>query len=166
MKKIVLSIIVLLLGLESNIFAQSSSDEVVPLRLYSSVSYMKPVKDLSKYEYGFGINSHIDYNFNKHFAARMDIGWSDVSGPERKYIDQGGTVHKESPDMSMWEFSAGLRAYVGPAYIEGRGGYFTGIDSWGYVPAVGFIVWKLDVQVNYVFAGKKEWAGVRIGYYF
>ncbi len=166
MYKTLLSIIVLLLGLESGILAQSNSDELIPLRVYSSVSYMQPVKNLSKYEYGFGINSHFDYNFNKHFAARLDIGWNDVSGPETKYIDQGGNVHTDHPNMSIWEFSAGFRAYAGPAYIEGRGGYFTGIDSWGYVPAVGVVIWKLDIQVNYVIAGKKEWAGVRIGYYF
>ena len=166
MYKTLLSVIVLLFGMESSILAQSSSDELIPLRVYSSVSYMQPVKNLSKYEYGFGINSHFDYNFNKHFAARLDIGWNDVSGPETKYIDQGGTVHVDHPNMSIWEFSAGLRAYAGPAYIEGRGGYFTGIDSWGYIPAIGVVIWKLDIQVNYVIAGKKEWAGVRIGYYF
>ena len=166
MYKTFLTIIVLLLGFESSIWAQSNSDEVIPLRLYSSVSYMYPVKNLSKYEYGFGLNSHLDYNFNKHFAARLDIGWNDVSGPETNYTDQSGTIHTEHPNMSIWEFTTGLRAYVGPVYIEGRGGYFTGIDSWGYVPAVGVVVWKLDIQANYVMAGEKQWAGIRIGYYF
>ena len=166
MFKSLLLIFALFIGIGSNLMAQSNSDEVIPLRVYSSVSYMQPVKNLTKYEYGFGINSHIDYNFNKHFAARMDIGWNDVSGPEIQYVDQGGTVHTEHPNMSIWEFTAGLRASIGPAYIEGRGGYFTGVDSWGYVPAVGFIVWKLDIQVNYVIAGEREWAGVRVGYYF
>ncbi|OYT10581.1 MAG: hypothetical protein B6I18_08325 [Bacteroidetes bacterium 4572_112] len=68
--------------------------------------------------------------------------------------------------MSIWEFTAGLRALAGPVYFEARGGYFTGVDSWGYVPAVGIVFWKLDIQANYSFVGDKEWAGVRVAYYF
>jgi len=166
MRKIIILGLALILSLGANLFGQASSDDVTPLRIYSSVAYMQPVKNMSKYAYGFGVYSHVDYNFNKHFAARLDIGWNDVSGPEKQFVDQSGTVHVEHPNMSIWEFTAGLRALIGPVYFEGRGGYFTGVDSWGYVPAVGIVFWKLDIQANYYFVGEKEWAGIRIGYYF
>ena len=166
MKKIFFLSLAIVLSLGTNLFGQASSDDVVPLRIYSSVSYMQPVKNMSKYAYGLGVYSHVDYNFSKHLAARLDIGWNDVSGPEKQYVDHKGTVHVEHPNMSVWEFTAGLRASAGPIYLEGRGGYFTGVDSWGYVPAVGIVFWKLDIQANYSFVGEKEWAGVRVAYYF
>jgi len=166
MKKIVIFSLVLLLSLSTNLFGQVSSDDVIPLRVYSSVSYMQPVKNMSNYNYGIGVYSHVDFNFNKHFAARLDIGWNDVSGEEKEFVDQSGHVHTDHPNMSVWEFTGGLRASAGPVYIEGRGGYFTGVDSWGYVPAVGVVFWKLDIQANYYYVGDKQWAGVRIGYYF
>ena len=166
MKKSLLLSLALFIGIATSLRAQNSSDDVLPLRIYSSVSYMQPVKNLSKYAYGFGVYSHVDYNFNKHLAARLDIGWNDISGPEKEFVDHNGVIHTEHPNMSIWEFTAGLRGTVGPVYIEGRGGYFTGVDSWGYVPAVGIVFWKLDIQANYTIAGEKEWAGVRVGYYF
>ena len=146
--------------------AQEASSPDSKLRIYSSFSYSQPVQSLDKYQYSFGVYSNIDYAFNKNLKARLDVGWNDFSGPEREYIDQNKVVHTEHPNMSVWEFTAGLRASAGPVYLEGRGGYFTGIDSWGYVPAVGFIIWKLDIQASYTIAGDKQWATARIGYYF
>jgi len=148
-----------------NLNAQSKS-ELPPIRIYSSFSYNRPINNMIKYEYGFGIYTNIDYNFSKHFAARLDIGWNDFSGPETTYIDQNGNVHTEQPNMSVWDFTAGLRAMAGPAYIETRGGYYTGVDSWGYVPAIGIVFWKLDLQASYNIVGDKEWATIRLGYYF
>ena len=51
-------------------------------------------------------------------------------------------------------------------YIEVRGGYFSGINEWGFVPAVGLRMGKFDIKGNYNFAGDKEWAAVRLSYYW
>jgi hypothetical protein len=157
--------IVLILFITQNIKAQGN-DDLPKLRIYSSFSYNRPMQNMNKYEYGFGIYSNVDYNFNKHIAARLDIGWNDYSGPETTYIDQNGIVHTEHPNMSIWDFTAGLRAMAGPAYIEARGGYYTGVNSWGYVPAIGIVFWKLDLQASYNIVGDKEWLTIRLGYYF
>jgi hypothetical protein len=157
---------ILMLSITLNVKAQETNNEAPNLRLYSSFSYSNPTQGLALYKYGFGIYSNIDYSLNDYFTLRLDIGWNDYSGPEKEFVDKNGTVHTDQPNMSVWEFTAGLRAGAGPFYIEGRGGYFTGVASWGYVPAVGVIIWKLDLQASYVFAGDKEWAGIRLGYYF
>jgi len=164
-KTITIFFSLLLLGFTQSIKAQNT-DELPKLRIYSSFSYNRPMQNMSKYEYGFGVYSNVDYNFNKYLAARLDIGWNDFSGPETSYIDQNGNVHTEHPNMSVWDFTAGLRAMAGPAYIEARGGYYTGVDSWGYVPAIGIVFWKLDLQASYNIVGDKEWATIRLGYYF
>jgi len=47
-----------------------------------------------------------------------------------------------------------------------RGGYFTGVDSWGYVPAVGLRFGRLDIQGNYTIAGDNKWGAVRVAFYW
>jgi len=167
MKKIYIILLsIFMLSIAQKIQAQDTITSVSKLRIYSSFSYMNPIQGLDKYGYGFGAYSNFDYSINKHLTARLDIGWNDVSGPEKEYIDQNKVVHTEHPNMSVWEFTAGLRVTAGPVYLEGRGGYFTGVSEWGYLPAVGFIIWKLDFQASYTFAGDKQWATARVGYYF
>ena len=161
---LLLGIFILSMGL--NVNAQETNNEIPNLRLYSSFSYNYPTQGLDNYKYGFAAYSNFDYYLNDYFTVRLDIGWNDFSGPEKKYTDQNGNIHTDHPNMSVWEFTAGLRGGAGPFYIEGRGGYFTGVSSWGYVPAVGIVVWKFDIQASYTFAGEKEWAGIRLGYYF
>lgn len=120
----------------------------------------------NRYDHGVGIYANYDYNFNEHFAARFDLGWNDISGPETSYVDNNGNIHSDHPNMSVWEFSAGLKAQISVFYVEARGGYFTGVNSWGYTPAVGLRFKKIDLQGNYTFAGDNEWASVRIAYYW
>jgi len=120
------------------------------------------------YDHGFGVYANIDYNFNKVLAARFDLGWNDVSGPEKIIADANGDLHYVNPNMSVWEFTAGLRAKFSIFYIEGRAGYFSGINKFGYVPAVGLKFGKLDIQGNYTFieVGETEWAAIRVAYYW
>ena len=70
------------------------------------------------------------------------------------------------PNMSVWEFTGGLRAKVSIFYVEARGGYFTGLKSWGYVPAAGLRIGKFDIQGNYTIAGDNEWISARVAYYW
>ena len=118
------------------------------------------------YDHGFGVYSNFDYNLNKFFALRFDIGWNDVSGQETTYLDTLGVIHINHPNMSVWEFTGGFKASVSIFYIEARGGYFTGVNEWGFVPALGLRIGKLDIQGNYSFVGDSEWVSVRIGYYW
>ncbi len=167
MKKNALLLFVLLaISFSLKAQAQSNDDIDSKLIVYSSFSYNHPMQGIDNYNHGFGVYSNFDYNLNEHFTIRLDIGWNDFSGPEKEYIDQNGNKHYDHPNMSVWEFTAGLRAGVGPVYLEGRGGYFTGVSSWGFVPAVGVKVWKLDIQAGYTFASEKEWGVIRVGYYF
>jgi len=61
------------------------------------------------YDHGLGIYANFDYNFNKFLAARFDLGWNDISGPETQYLDTLGFFHTNHPNMSVCEFTAGLR---------------------------------------------------------
>ena len=133
----------------------------------NSFNVMLPQGKMAKtYEHGFGVYANFDYNFSKHFAARLDIGWNDVSGPETTYLDTLGMVHTNHPNMSVWEFTGGFRASISVFYVEIRGGYFTGVKEWGFVPAAGVRLGKFDIQGNYSFVGESEWAAARISYYW
>jgi len=118
------------------------------------------------YNHGFGIYANIDYNFNKFLAARFDLGWNDVSGPESSYMDADSSFHTHHPNMSVWEFTGGLRLKVAVVYAEVRGGYFTGLNEWGFVPAAGLRFGKFDIQGSYSIVGDNQWFSGRIAYYW
>ncbi len=122
-----------------------------------------PIGDMSStYNLGLGIYGNIDYNINKVLAARFDLGWNTFSGSE--YIDTLGLTEK--PTMDVWEFTGGIRVKLSIFYIEARGGYFTGVKSWGVVPAVGLRMGKFDIQGNLTIAGDNHWGAVRLSYYW
>jgi len=147
--------------------AQAQAQEEKKLVSGNSFNVMIPQGDLSNtYEHGFGMYANFDYNFNKFLAARFDFGWNDLSGDETSYVDPDGTIHVNHPNMSVWEFTGGLRAKVSIFYVEARGGYFTGLKSWGYVPAAGIRIGKFDIQGNYTIAGDNQWASARVAYYW
>jgi hypothetical protein len=131
----------------------------------NSVNFMFPIGDMaSTYNFGWGIYGNMDYDLvGKLLAARFDLGWNSVSGPD--YNDPV-TGLPETPKMNLWEFTAGLRLKLAFFYIEGRGGYFTGVNSWGFVPALGLRFGRLDVQGNLNIAGDNHWGGVRLSYYW
>ncbi len=123
-----------------------------------------PVGDMeSIYDLGLGIYGNIDYNINKVFAARFDLGWNTFSGSD---IIDPITGFSEKPKMDVWEFTAGLRAKLAFVYVEARGGYFTGVKSWGVVPAVGVRLGKFDIQGNLNIAGDNQWGSARLTYYW
>ncbi len=133
----------------------------------NSISVMIPQGTLGDtYDHGIGVYGSLDYNFNNHLAARFDLGWNDVSGPETTYADSTGVLHTNHPNMSVWEFTGGFKASVSVVYIEARGGYFTGIHEWGFVPAVGLRIGRFDIQGSYTFAGDNQWFSGRVGFYW
>lgn len=133
----------------------------------NSFNVFLPQGELAEtYDHGFGFYGNFDYNLSKHLALRFDLGWNDISGPETSYVDTVGVVHMNHPNMSVWEFTGGLKASVSVIYIEARGGYFTGINDWGFIPAVGLRFGKFDIQGSYSFVGNNEWISARIGYYW
>ncbi len=125
-----------------------------------------PVGNMETYTHGFGVYGNFDYNFNEFLAARFDLGWNDFSGPEKTWIDLNKTVHTIHPNMSVWEFTAGLRAKVSIIYVEARGGYYTGLNSWGFTPAIGLRLGKIDLQGNFNIAGDYHWGAIRLAYYY
>jgi len=130
----------------------------------NTVNLMFPQGSMSDtYNFGWGIYANFDYNFNKHLAARFDLGWNTVTGPD---IADSITGLPESQKMSVWEFTGGLKASVSVVYIEIRGGYFTGVNSWGFVPAVGLRIGRFDVQGSYTMAGDNKWISARLGFYW
>jgi len=132
----------------------------------NSITYSAPAGNMDSYNYGLGFYGNVDYIFNEHFAARLDLGWNEFTGPEHKYIDTGGNWHDITPTMSVWEFTAGARANAGIFYAEARGGYFTGIHEWGIIPAVGLRYKNFDLQGSLTMANGYHWAGVRLAYYW
>jgi len=132
----------------------------------NSFSVAFPIGNLERYSHGFGVYGNFDYNFNKVLAARFDLGWNDFSGPEKTWMDQSGIVHTDHPNMSVWEFTAGLRAKVSILYIEARGGYYSGVNRWGVTPAVGLRFGKFDIQANLNIAQEYHWGGIRLAYYY
>jgi hypothetical protein len=155
---IVLFVLILTLFVSSPIKAQD-----VKLTSATGVNFAFPIGDMSDiYDFGWGIYGDVDYNFNKFLTARLDIGWNQFSGDD--ITDDLGLT--EEVKQTVWEFTGGLRARVSFVYAEFRGGYFTGVESWGYVPAVGLRFGKLDIQGNITIAGDNQWGGVRVAYYW
>ncbi len=123
-----------------------------------------PIGDMeSLYDLGYGIYGNVDYNINKLLVARFDLGWNTFYGSD---LTNPITGLPEEIKMDIWEFTAGLRARVSIFYVEARGGYFTGADSWGFVPAVGLRLGKFDIQGNLNVAGDYHWGGARLSYYW
>jgi len=132
----------------------------------NSITYCSPVGNMEAYNYGLGFYANADYVFNNYFAARLDIGWNDFTGPEHRYIDVNGNYHDTKPSLSVWEFTAGARANISIFYLEGRGGYFSGVHGWGIVPAIGLRYKKIDFQANFNIVGDYHWGGIRLAYYW
>lgn len=125
-----------------------------------------PVGNMEMYSHGFGIYANFDYNFSEFLAARFDLGWNDFSGPEKTWIDSKNVTHTSHPNMSVWEFTAGLRAKVSIFYVEARGGYYSGVNHWGVTPAVGLRLGKFDIQGNFNIVEDNHWGGIRLAYYY
>ncbi|RLD20645.1 MAG: hypothetical protein DRI69_05845, partial [Bacteroidetes bacterium] len=85
-----------------------------------------------------------------------------IEGEE--YFTDSGIAQKHK--LTVWEFTAGLKANLGPVYAEARGGYFTGIHEFGFIPAVGLRLGHFDLQANYKLAGDNQWFGARIAWYW
>ena len=165
-KNLITSTIILFLAFSVTGRAQAQNDEKGFIA-GNTVNFMFPQgSKTDTYNFGWGIYANMDYNFNKHLAARLDVGWNTVTGPETTYADSLGFVYTDTPKMSLWEFTAGLKASVSVVYIEVRGGYFTGINSWGFVPAVGLRIGRFDIQGSYTMAGDDKWISGRIGFYW
>lgn len=163
MKKLLLGAIAVFSMLSMN----AQEQEEKKLISGNSFNYLVPQGNLAKtYTHGYGVYANFDYNFSKFLIGRFDLGWNDLSGDETSYIDTLGVVHTNHPSVSLWEFSAGLRAQVSVFYIEARGGYFSGVKEWGVVPAVGLRFGKLDIQGYATITETNSWAGARIGYYW
>ncbi len=127
----------------------------------NSITLGFPIGDMEgMYDMGWGIYGNVDYNFSKFLTGRFDLGWSTFSN------NLAPVEGIEFDNLDIWEFTGGLRANISVFYLEGRGGYFTGINQWGVVPAVGLRFGKLDIQGSLTVAGDYHWGGVRIGYYW
>ncbi len=130
----------------------------------NSVNMAFPVGDMeSWYNNGWGFYANIDYNFNSFLAGRFDLGWNSFNSTDITDPVIGLPVDEK---LNVWEFTGGLRAKISVFYAEAKGGYFTGIKEWGFVPAVGLRFGKLDLQGYVTVAGDYQWGGVRIGYYW
>ena len=151
--------IILLVTSLNNAFAQEKK-----LISGTSVAVGFPIGNMaSAYDFGYGVYGVIDYNINKILVGRFDLGWNTFSGPDITDPITGLPIEVQ---QDIWEFTAGMRVKLAIFYIEGRGGYFTGVKSWGVVPAVGLRLGKFDIQGNINIAGDNHWGGARVGYYW
>ena len=158
-----------LLSFSINIKAQDTapiSNHDEGLQMYASFAGGYLIAGNSDYDFFIGGYTHFDFNFDKHWAYRLDIGWNDMTGDEIEYMGTDGKYHTNTPSMSMWEFTTGVRYRLSIFYIEGRAGYFTGIHSWGLVPALGIKYRQFDLQANIILTKQTQWGGARIAYFF
>ena len=163
MKKLsILSMLVLAsLFFNSSLRAQDNEKKLISA---TGINFAFPIGDMSSvYNFGWGFYADIDYNLNKFLTARMDIGWNQFNGDD--ILDPVSGISNKV-NQSVWEFTGGLRANLAFVYLEGRGGYFTGVNSWGFVPAVGVRFGNIDIQGNFTVAGDNHWGGVRVAYYW
>ena len=162
-KYTIVVLVFFILSVHTNAFTQDAPKFIGG----NSLGILIPGGDLEEtYTVGLGFYAHLDYNMNKIFALRLDLGWNDIVGEETEYTDSEGKIRVNHPERTVWEITAGVRAKYSFMYIEGRGGYFFGLNEFGYVPAAGIRFWKIDLQGNYAFAGDNEYAAVRIAYYW
>ncbi len=127
------------------------------------LNFAFPIGDYaSYYNFGWGAYSSIDYNINKVLAARFDFGWTQFSGDDY----EGDIPMPYDSKQDVLEFTGGLRAKLAFVYAEFRGGYYTGVKSWGYVPAVGLRLGKFDIQGNLNVVGDNHWWAARAVYYW
>jgi len=152
---------------------QSQAQEENKWTYGNSFNLAFPMEDMEgMYEMGYGIYANFDYNFSSFLAARFDFGWNSFNGTDlTSDLGLKSAFEYEVPvvttdNLSVWEFTGGLRAKIAVFYVEARGGYFTGINEWGVVPAVGLRLGRLDIQGSYTVAGDYQWAGARVGFYY
>ncbi len=154
----------LILTLSLSTFSVNAQKEGTKWSSATGVNFAFPTGDMSgMYNFGWGIYGDVNYNFSKFLIARFDVGWNQFSGDD---YDDPVTGLPEEMQQSVWEFTGGLRVKLAFVYAEFRGGYFTGVDSWGYVPAVGLKLGRFDIQGNYNIAGDNHWWAARVSYYF
>ena len=133
----------------------------------NSLAYFIPKGDFATtYNHGFGFYGHVDYKLINLLSLRADVGWANISGNETEYVDTDGVIQTNHPHITVWEITGGARINLSVFYLEGRAGYFSGLNSFGYVPAVGLRLGKLDIQGNWAFVGDDQFIGIRAGYYW
>ena len=152
---------------------QSQAQEESKWTSGNSISLSFPMGDMDGvYDMGYGFYGNIDYNFSNFLAARFDLGWNTFKGTDlASGLDLKSASGYETPlltvdNLNVWEFTGGLRAKIAVFYVEARGGYFTGINEWGVVPAVGLRLGRFDIQGSYTVAGDYQWASARVGFYW
>ena len=77
-----------------------------------------------------------------------------------------GNIITDHPHRTVWELTGGLKIGYSVIYVEGRAGYFSSFNKFGYVPAVGLRLGNIDIQGNYTFVGDDEYIAVRLAYYW
>jgi hypothetical protein len=129
----------------------------------TSLQYIAPQSGLdSVYNFGIGVYASFDYKFNGFISGVFDIGWNDIEGDD--YTTSSGFIQKHK--LTVWEFTAGLKAYLGPVYAVARAGYFTGVHEFGFIPGLGLRLGNFDLQANYKLIGDNQWFGARVGWYW
>ncbi len=133
----------------------------------NSLSYIIPQADLAdSYDHGFGFYGHLDYKLIDLLSLRADVGWNDISGDELEYVDSNGNIRTDRPHVTVWEITGGARLNLAIFYLEGRAGYFSSLNSFGFIPAAGFRIGKFDIQGNWAFVGDDQFIGIRAGFYW
>ncbi len=150
-----------------------------------SASLIMPTGDFSskmdngyKVEHGtgWGVTTIGKYGINDFLHLVGTFGYSSVSETvtNHMYYEKlavAKTSDEEyvpgSDNYGFFDFTAGLRANVSFAYVEGRLGYYTGdLGGFAFVPAIGAEFGKWDIQANYAIVGDSSNFGIRLGYYF
>ncbi len=122
-----------------------------------ALALIQPTGDFDdKYDSGWGIHAAFDYSLIPLVTLTGDFGWNTFQAKEI------GT-----PDVDIWEFSAGGKVNLAFLYAGAEVGYFTTeVNEWDIIPFLGARLGPFDAMLRYKAAGDVNWAALRLGFFF
>jgi len=106
------------------------------------------------YNTGYGLHVLVDRPVVPLLNLSADLGWNHFPGnSDRESID-------------VWNLIFGGRFVLGAFFMGGETGYFSKVDSWGWVPSMGVRFERMEFAVRHETAGADAWTTLRFGYYF
>ncbi len=133
--------------------ANAQSDSGGPLGISGAVTF--PFGDFGdRAQTGYGLHAMGDYPVIPLLHLAGNVGFHQFSG------------EGEADDLTVWEFSVGVRFVLGAFYMGGENGYFTGVEDSSYIPNFGLRLGNWEAAVRWKAVGRGSWNTLRVGYYF
>lgn len=111
---------------------------------------------------GVGFYGNYEHDITKKLDFVAETGWANWSR-----MNADGSAG-EVENLNTISVTGGLKYNLfKPIYLEGRTGYyFSGIDQFVVIPAVGLRVWKIDANLGANVIGDVPFINFRLGIFF